>query len=142
MTSIGAPELIQVGVEHVERSVIDEVEGRDTHRQPPHRRAARTASTRPRPVSMPPVANAEPSKMTTSPDQASYDQEHRPQGHSSSRRGASRTTVKVIGNYSLGKTLGAGSMGKVKLAYHNQTGEKVCRRRVYIPPFGAHKISS
>ena len=135
MASIGSPELLQVGVEHVERSVIDGVAEEDTHRQPPHRRAVRTTSTRPRPVSMPPITNAESLAMTTSPDQASHDQEHRPQGHSSSRRGASRTTVKVIGSYSLGKTLGAGSMGKVKLAYHNQTGEKVCLSTgVYSPP--------
>ena len=31
----------------------------------------------------------------------------------------------MLGDYTLGKTLGAGSMGKVKLAYHNITGEKV-----------------
>lgn len=32
---------------------------------------------------------------------------------------------KVLGNYTLTKTLGAGSMGKVKLAVHSITGEKV-----------------
>lgn len=32
---------------------------------------------------------------------------------------------KVLGNYTLTKTLGAGSMGKVKLAVHSLTGEKV-----------------
>jgi serine/threonine protein kinase len=31
-----------------------------------------------------------------------------------------------LGDYTLSKTLGAGSMGKVKLATHNITGEKVC----------------
>jgi len=31
----------------------------------------------------------------------------------------------VIGDYALGKTLGAGSMGKVKLAHHLVTGERV-----------------
>jgi hypothetical protein len=32
---------------------------------------------------------------------------------------------RLIGNYQLGKTLGAGSMGKVKLAQHVITGKKV-----------------
>ncbi|KAJ7472051.1 Pkinase-domain-containing protein [Mycena latifolia] len=32
---------------------------------------------------------------------------------------------RVLGNYTLSKTLGAGSMGKVKLATHNVTGEKL-----------------
>ena len=36
-----------------------------------------------------------------------------------------RSSNRVLGDYTLGKTLGAGSMGKVKLAYHNITGEKV-----------------
>ena len=35
--------------------------------------------------------------------------------------------VRVIGDYALGKTLGAGSMGKVKLAHHIVTGERVRR---------------
>lgn len=36
-----------------------------------------------------------------------------------------RANNKIIGNYTLAKTLGAGSMGKVKLATHNASGEKV-----------------
>lgn len=42
-----------------------------------------------------------------------------------SRSQKSRSSNRVLGDYTLGKTLGAGSMGKVKLAYHNSTGEKV-----------------
>ena len=38
---------------------------------------------------------------------------------------ATRNSNKVLGDYTLGKTLGQGSMGKVKLAQHNITGEKV-----------------
>jgi serine/threonine protein kinase KIN1/2 len=91
---------------------------------PPPTRRTRPSSGRPRPISMPPVAS-EPLNGLPAPEQ--HDQRTQPiQPHSSSsRRGTSRATVRVIGNYSLGKTLGAGSMGKVKLAYHNQTGEKV-----------------
>jgi serine/threonine protein kinase len=33
-----------------------------------------------------------------------------------------------VGDYTLGDTLGAGSFGKVKLATHVTTGEKVCPR--------------
>ncbi|EPY53881.1 CAMK/CAMKL/KIN1 protein kinase Kin1 [Schizosaccharomyces cryophilus OY26] len=36
-----------------------------------------------------------------------------------------RERRKVIGNYVLGKTIGAGSMGKVKVAHHIKTGEQV-----------------
>ena len=36
-----------------------------------------------------------------------------------------RSSTRIIGNYTMTKTLGAGSMGKVKLATHNHTGEKV-----------------
>ncbi|KAH8114010.1 hypothetical protein DFH11DRAFT_1595338, partial [Phellopilus nigrolimitatus] len=36
----------------------------------------------------------------------------------------SRSSISVLGDYMLGKTLGAGSMGKVDLAYHDLTGEK------------------
>jgi hypothetical protein len=46
-------------------------------------------------------------------------------GSSSGRREASRTRGKQVGDWILGKTLGAGSMGKVKLATHQYTREKV-----------------
>lgn len=39
---------------------------------------------------------------------------------------------RVIGNFTLINTLGSGSMGKVRLAVHNITGEKV---RIYIYMF-------
>lgn len=114
----------QAGFEHVERLESSRPApkvGTALDTPPPPRRTTRPSSGRPRPVSMPPVAAAE--SLNGQP--ASEQPEHRSQHHSSSRRGTSRATVRVIGNYSLGKTLGAGSMGKVKLAYHNQTGEKV-----------------
>jgi hypothetical protein len=39
-----------------------------------------------------------------------------------------RTTITApsTGTWTLGKTIGAGSMGKVKLAKHQETGEQVC----------------
>ncbi|OCB89838.1 Pkinase-domain-containing protein [Sanghuangporus baumii] len=44
---------------------------------------------------------------------------------SASRAQKPRSSNRVLGDYTLGKTIGAGSMGKVKLAYHNITGEKL-----------------
>ncbi|KAH8119698.1 hypothetical protein DFH11DRAFT_1566504, partial [Phellopilus nigrolimitatus] len=34
------------------------------------------------------------------------------------------SSSRVLRDYTLGKTLGAGYMGKIKLAYHDLTGEK------------------
>ncbi|KAF7290694.1 Non-specific serine/threonine protein kinase [Mycena indigotica] len=67
-------------------------------------------STRPRPVSMPPQpAAGEPSG-----------------GDASNRQQTtSKRTNRILGDYTLSKTLGAGSMGRVKLATHNITGEKL-----------------
>lgn len=42
-----------------------------------------------------------------------------------STAGKSSRSNRILGDYTLSKTLGAGSMGKVKLATHNITGEKV-----------------
>ncbi|KAJ7083979.1 Pkinase-domain-containing protein [Mycena belliarum] len=42
-----------------------------------------------------------------------------------SRASKPKRTNRVLGDYTLSKTLGAGSMGKVKLATHNVTGEKL-----------------
>ena len=45
---------------------------------------------------------------------------------SASRSGKSRTTIPAsTGNWVLGKTIGAGSMGKVKLARRDEGGEQV-----------------
>jgi hypothetical protein len=48
-------------------------------------------------------------------------------------------TNRLLGDYTLSKTLGAGSMGKVKLATHNVTGEKVALFPYILPEsrFGA-----
>lgn len=49
------------------------------------------------------------------------------------------STNRILGDYTLSKTLGAGSMGKVKLAHHNITGEKVSNRH---PSLGRVCMSS
>lgn len=39
---------------------------------------------------------------------------------------------KVVGQYMLGKTIGEGTFGKVKLAIHLPTGEKVIKYRTFL----------
>jgi serine/threonine protein kinase len=39
------------------------------------------------------------------------------------------STISTIGSYSLGKTIGEGSFGKVKLAVHNLTNVKVKQKQ-------------
>lgn len=58
-------------------------------------------------------------------------------GSSNSRNQKPRSSNRVLGDYIIGKTLGQGSMGKVKLAYHNITGEKV-RRVAFLCSLGTH----
>lgn len=50
-----------------------------------------------------------------------------------------RTTITApsTGTWALGKTIGAGSMGKVKLAKNAETGEQVCTLVVYVGHDGA-----
>jgi serine/threonine protein kinase len=56
------------------------------------------------------------------------DQKHR-QHRDGSVSKQPRSANRVLGDYTLTKTLGAGSMGKVKLATHNVTEERVRRSR-------------
>ena len=74
-------------------------------------------------MSMPPQAYAASPSANGTRDQRHDDGRHgRAEGSSSSK---SRSGTRILGDYTLSKTLGAGSMGKVKLAHHNITGEKV-----------------
>ncbi|OSC98564.1 Pkinase-domain-containing protein [Trametes coccinea BRFM310] len=101
-------------MDRTERTTTERTERYATSRTP-------SASQRPRPVSMPPQAYAPPT--STDRDQRQDDGRHgRGEGGSS---GKSRSGTRILGDYTLSKTLGAGSMGKVKLAHHNITGEKL-----------------
>ncbi|OCH90369.1 Pkinase-domain-containing protein [Obba rivulosa] len=86
---------------------------------------------KPRPVSMPPQAYAPPPPPERERERdRDRDRERERRDDSSRNRsdaGSSkpRSTNRILGDYILTKTLGAGSMGKVKLAYHNVTGEKL-----------------
>lgn len=103
-----------------------------------------STSTRPRPVSMPPqsfnaAAAAIPSPGPATDDRASErdkDTRDRDRDRERERRHvpSSRTSRsnRILGDYTLSKTLGAGSMGKVKLATHNMTGEQVVTARYLV----------
>ncbi|KAF9483696.1 Pkinase-domain-containing protein [Pholiota conissans] len=97
-------------------------------------------SHRARPVSMPPqayaasntpvivAANNVASANTSSTGDRSQDENKERRRHRdehSSTTGRSSRSNRILGDYTLSKTLGAGSMGKVKLATHNITGEKL-----------------
>ncbi|KAJ6516868.1 hypothetical protein C8R47DRAFT_1313217 [Mycena vitilis] len=68
--------------------------------------------SRQRPASMPPAPHA--------PVEPAAEAEGRSRPPSTAKR-----SNRILGDYTLSKTLGAGSMGKVKLATHNITGEKL-----------------
>ncbi|KAG8908278.1 serine/threonine-protein kinase KIN2 [Tulasnella sp. 403] len=102
------------------------------HLQPSHPQSYAQSSTPPRsrPASMPPqsqrahINNAEAQAAARAHEPAHSGERN---GSSIPPPGSSRATrgTRVLGDYTLGKTLGAGSMGKVKLAQHNITGEKL-----------------
>lgn len=81
-----------------------------------------TSASKPRPVSMPPQAYVPPANDR---DRQHAEDGGRHGGRADGSSGTRRTSNRVLGDYTLSKTLGAGSMGKVKLAHHNITGEKV-----------------
>ncbi|KAI0049113.1 Pkinase-domain-containing protein [Auriscalpium vulgare] len=90
---------------------------------------------RPRPMSLPPQSYT-PSQSGASTDRdrdrGRQHADERAHNGNSPRHPSrapdtpkTRTTNRILGDYTLSKTLGAGSMGKVKLAQHNITGEKL-----------------
>ena len=104
--------------------------------------APRPVPARPRPVSMPPqpfhAAPDADSRPAAPPGDPPPHRKHRDSAHTSSTR--SGRSNRILGDYTVGKTLGAGSMGKVKLAVHNVSGEKV--RLLFLFPFLASQFSS
>ncbi|KAG6875377.1 hypothetical protein C0992_004070 [Termitomyces sp. T32_za158] len=73
---------------------------------------SRPATQKPRPLSMPPSAASSPPSRDPTPSRRTPS-------------GSRHRTNRILGDYILSKTLGAGSMGKVKLATHSATGEKL-----------------
>ncbi|KAG9083342.1 serine/threonine-protein kinase KIN2 [Ceratobasidium sp. 370] len=86
-----------------------------------------------RPVSMPPQSSNSPAMAIVGGERMSVD-ENRERENSARRERSERrdkasgeksSRGRVLGDYVLTKTLGAGSMGKVKLAVHTPTGQKL-----------------
>ncbi|KZW01457.1 Pkinase-domain-containing protein [Exidia glandulosa HHB12029] len=90
-------------------------------------RSSTPSSAKPRPMSMPPQQNVQPTAAGTTSGHS-----HR-RSADESKREQRRSASRIVGDYSLGKTLGAGSMGKVKLAYHTSTGERLAVKIVPRP---------
>ncbi|KAL4263361.1 non-specific serine/threonine protein kinase [Pleurotus pulmonarius] len=104
-------------------------------------------SQRPRPMSMPPQSynasaadrdgkngTGNDSGRSTPAGNARRSHRERETNGSSNKP---RSSGRILGDYTLSKTLGAGSMGKVKLATHNITGEKLAVKilpRIQPPP--------
>lgn len=97
------------------------------------RSAHHPATARRRPISMPPqvhdvAAAASGSSLGPNDNECGRTSGEDPKRQNSdSARVPSKSTQvsKIVGNYTLSKTLGVGSMGEVKLATDNVTGEKV-----------------
>jgi hypothetical protein len=83
----------------------------------------------PRPMSLPPQPYTPSHSGTSSERPRQYGEQPHASAQRHSRRGVDpnkqRTANRILGDYTVSKILGAGSMGKVKLAHHNITGEKV-----------------
>ena len=99
-----------------------------TVQQAPAQKRPGPSSQRPRPVSMPPQSYGQsnglvPAERERKPPDENSRQQH---GKDQSAPRVSRGSSRVLGDYTLGKTLGAGSMGKVKLAQRANSDEKVC----------------
>ncbi len=106
-----------------QQTTMERTERTERYAQPQARPSSTTQ--RPRPVSMPPQAYA----TTPNGDRDQRQEDTRPGRTEAGTSGKSRSGTRILGDYTLSKTLGAGSMGKVKLAHHNITGEKVSTLR-------------
>ncbi|KAG6852270.1 hypothetical protein C0991_001412, partial [Blastosporella zonata] len=89
---------------------------------PPTVVGSRPSSQKPRPLSMPPTNHNQSATATSS--SADPSRETTPSRRTPSASRPTRSN-RILGDYVLSKTLGAGSMGKVKLATHSVTKEKV-----------------
>jgi serine/threonine protein kinase KIN1/2 len=92
----------------------------------PTPRRSMPTTQRPRPMSMPPQAYGQPTTPTPAerdriPSDALTKRSQSKEQNSSVR--SARSSNRILGDYTLSKTLGAGSMGKVKLAHHSVSDE-------------------
>lgn len=91
----------------------------------PQRRTT-TSSQRARPMSMPPQAYGQsPTTPAPAERERTTKDDSATKRNGSKDQSRSRSSNRILGDYTLSKTLGAGSMGKVKLAHHSITDETV-----------------
>ena len=107
-----------------------------TVQQAPAQKRLGASSQRQRPVSMPPPSYGQSNgPVPAERERQPADEKSRPQhSRDQSTSRVSRSSGRVLGDYTLGKTLGAGSMGKVKLAQHANSDEKVCLSFDFLVP--------
>ena len=111
-----------------EKTGADQPQPPPTTAQPaPAQRRQGASSQRPRPASMPPQSYGQSNGTVPAERERQVTEEssRRQHGKDQSTSRVSRGSSRVLGDYTLGKTLGAGSMGKVKLAQHANSDEKV-----------------
>ncbi|KAB5588399.1 hypothetical protein CTheo_8161 [Ceratobasidium theobromae] len=90
-----------------------------THAPSPRRVVNPAAIAARRPVSLPPQTSAQAAAI-----QERISDENR-EREKDARRKQEKSRGRILGDYVLTKTLGAGSMGKVKLAIHTPSGQKL-----------------
>ncbi|QRW23120.1 kinase-like protein [Rhizoctonia solani] len=90
-----------------------------------------------RPVSMPPQTSAQAAAIQ---ERMSVDENREREKESKRAKSQEKSRGRVLGDYVLTKTLGAGSMGKVKLAVHTPTGQKLAIK--IVPRVSTHSSST
>ncbi|CAE7144925.1 unnamed protein product [Rhizoctonia solani] len=90
-----------------------------------------------RPVSMPPQTSAQ---ATAIQERMSTDENREKENNARRGKSQEKSRGRVLGDYVLTKTLGAGSMGKVKLAVHTPTGQKLAIK--IVPRVSTHSSST
>ncbi|KAJ1304175.1 hypothetical protein OPQ81_008575 [Rhizoctonia solani] len=90
-----------------------------------------------RPVSMPPQTSAQAAAIQ---ERISVDENREREKEARRAKSQEKSRGRVLGDYVLTKTLGAGSMGKVKLAVHTPTGQKLAIK--IVPRVSTHNSST
>ncbi|CEL61403.1 hypothetical protein RSOLAG1IB_09995 [Rhizoctonia solani AG-1 IB] len=90
-----------------------------------------------RPVSMPPQTSAQAAAIQ---ERMSVDENREREKETKRAKSQEKSRGRVLGDYVLTKTLGAGSMGKVKLAVHTPTGQKLAIK--IVPRVSTHNSST
>ncbi|CAE6412490.1 unnamed protein product [Rhizoctonia solani] len=90
-----------------------------------------------RPVSMPPQTSTQAAAIQ---ERMSVDENREREKEQRKAKSQEKSRGRILGDYVLTKTLGAGSMGKVKLAVHTPTGQKLAIK--IVPRVSTHSSST